>query len=138
MKKLTLVCLITTLCLSGATMAKSHPQGGFNDGTMHPELSAGGFQGGLVSANTVEQAKQLPDDAWVVLKGHIVKQTGKEEYTFRDSTGDIQVEIDRHRWRGQTINPDDVVEIAGEIDKDWNSIEIEVKEIKLVTATPAK
>ncbi|WP_038927877.1 NirD/YgiW/YdeI family stress tolerance protein, partial [Yersinia pestis] len=32
-------------------------------------------------------------------------------------------------WRGQTITPQDKVQIEGKVDKDWNSVEIDVKNI---------
>lgn len=136
MKKLIPLVLITTLGLSGVAMAKPMPQGGFHDNTGSPrtEMNMGGFQGGLVAATTVEQAKKLSDDSWVVLRGNIVKQVGKKDYIFKDSTGEIQVEIGPKDWRGQSITPDDLIEIAGEVDKDWNSIEIDVKSVKLIPA----
>lgn len=132
MKKIIPLILVASIGFSGLAMAKPDHQGGFNDGSPRPEFNMGGFQGGLVSATTVEQAKQLSDDSWVVLKGHIIKQVGRKNYIFKDATGEIQVEIDQKKWRGQSVTPDDLVEISGEVDKDWNSIEIDVKGIKLI------
>lgn len=71
----------------------------------------------------------MSDDAWITLRGHIVQQIGKELYLFRDDTGTINVDIDDKRWMGQIVTPDDRVELQGEIDKDWNSIELDVKRI---------
>lgn len=133
MKKLIPLVLIATLGISGAALAKPHQQGGFNDGSPRPELNAGGFDGGLASATTVEQAKQLSNNSWVVLKGNITKQVGKKDYLFKDSSGEIKVEIGRKQWHGQTVTPADLVEITGELDKDWNSVEIDVKSIKVLT-----
>lgn len=134
MKKLIPLVLVATLGISGAAMAKSQPQGGFHDGTPRQGMMSS-FNGGLVSATTVAQAKDLADDSWVVLRGQIVRQVGKKDYIFKDDTGEIQVEIDHKKWRGQSVTPDDLVEISGEIDKDWGSIEIEVKSIKVIPAT---
>jgi len=135
MKKLIPLVLIVTLGVSGAVLAKPHGnQGGFNGGNAS-QLNAGGFNGGLVSATTVEKAKQLPNNSWVILKGHIIKQTGKKDYIFKDNTGEVKIEIDHRRWMGQTISPDDLVEISGAVDKDWNSFEIEVKSIKIANPT---
>lgn len=95
-------------------------------------------QGGFAGPNqqttmmTVEQAKLLRDDARVVLRGYIVERISDDNYTFRDSTGSIRVDIDHDKWAGQTVKPEDLVEIRGEIDKDWNSIEIDVKSISLI------
>ncbi len=81
---------------------------------------------------TVEQAKTLRDDAWVVLEGHLVRQLGHELYEFRDSSGTVNVDIDDKRWAGQTVTPNDKIRIEGEVDKDWNSVEIDVKSVHLV------
>ena len=35
-------------------------------------------------------------------------------------------------WNGVTVTPKDTVEIQGEVDKDWNSVEIDVKQIRKV------
>lgn len=135
MKKLIPLVLVTTLGLSGVAMAKPMPpQGGFHDNAPRMHLNGGGFNGGLVAATTVAQAKQLSDDSWVVLRGNIVKQVGKKDYVFKDSTGEIQVEISQRAWRGQSITPNDLIEISGKVDKDWNSIEIDVKTVKLIPA----
>lgn len=138
MKKLIPLVLIATLGFSGAALAKHDNRGGFMEQPMENSMThtMGGFNGGLISATTVEQVKQLTDDSFVLLKGNIIKQVGKEDYIFKDSTGEIQVEIDHKRWRGQVVSPTDLVEIAGKVDKDWNSIEIDVKSIKVINPKP--
>ena len=40
------------------------------------------------------------------------------------------MEIDNDKWAGQSISPADKVEIHGEVDKDWNSVEIDVDQVK--------
>ncbi|MDR8274407.1 NirD/YgiW/YdeI family stress tolerance protein, partial [Acinetobacter baumannii] len=40
------------------------------------------------------------------------------------------VDIDHKRWNGVTVGPQDTVESQGEVDKDWNSVEIDVKQIR--------
>jgi uncharacterized protein (TIGR00156 family) len=67
----------------------------------------------------------------VVLKGNIVRYLGKDKYRFSDSTGEINVEIDSDKWLGQNVTPEVVVEIRGEIDKDWNSVEVDVDSLKI-------
>ncbi|RKS87352.1 uncharacterized protein (TIGR00156 family) [Orbus hercynius] len=135
MKKLIPLVLITTLGISGTALAKHDNRGGFSDGMMMSPGSGGmGMAGGLVSATTVEQVKQLADDSFVVLKGHIIQQVGKKEYIFKDDTGQIQVEIGNRDWRGQVVSPTDLVEISGKVDKDWNSVEIDVKSLRIITA----
>jgi uncharacterized protein (TIGR00156 family) len=79
----------------------------------------GGFRGPGPAPVTVAQAKRMRDDAKVTLRGNIVKHLGGEYYEFKDDTGTITVEIDEDIWRGQNIGPEDLVEIHGEIEKDW-------------------
>ncbi len=78
---------------------------------------------------TVSQAANLADDTRVSLTGSIVESLGDEEYTFRDSTGDIVIEIDRKVWRGLSVSETDKVEISGEIDVERKRVEIDVKHI---------
>lgn len=95
--------------------------------------SPGGFSGPASSAATsVAEAKKQWDDAWVVLEGNITGQVGHELYEFRDNSGTIYVDIDNKYWMGQTVSPTDKVRIEGKVDKDWNSVEIDVKNIRVL------
>ena len=92
----------------------------------------GGFSGPVsgAMADTVAAAKGLADDSRVVLTGNIVSQLAgsKDEYMFKDDTGEIQVEISPKVFRGQDITPNDKVRISGKIDKDFGKeIQVEVK-----------
>lgn len=73
--------------------------------------------------------RKPPHDARVALKGHIIQSLGGKDYLFKDATGTITVEISEKRWQGQKIGPDDLVEIRGEVDKEWSKVTIEVKRI---------
>lgn len=84
------------------------------------------------SVATVESAKSLRDDTWVTLRGNIVERISDDLYVFKDASGTINVDIDHKRWNGVTVTPKDTVEIQGEVDKDWNSVEIDVKQIRKV------
>ncbi|MDR1935344.1 MAG: NirD/YgiW/YdeI family stress tolerance protein, partial [Candidatus Accumulibacter sp.] len=59
----------------------------------------------------------------------IIRHLGKDKYLFKDATGEITVEIDDDEWGGQTITPDDLVELQGEIDKEWRRVEIDVDRV---------
>ncbi|MGP3592704.1 YgiW/YdeI family stress tolerance OB fold protein [Vagococcus sp. WN89Y] len=98
-----------------------------------PAIAAnqGGFTGPSSKA-TVATAKTLSDDAMVTLRGNIIERISGDTYIFKDPTGTINIEIDDNRWNGVTVGPDDLVEIHGEVDKDWNSVEIDVKQISKV------
>lgn len=89
------------------------------------------FQGPLPAAITVEQAKGLADDTFVVLEGQIVQQLGDEKYTFKDASGTITVEIDDEDWKGVKVQPTDVVVLTGTVDKDFMELEIDVDTVAL-------
>lgn len=92
----------------------------------------GGFTGPSVEVITVEQAKNMNDDAFVILRGSIKQNVGDDIYVFTDGTGSINVEIDEDEWNGLNVGPEDVVEIRGEVDKDWSTLEIDVDRISKV------
>ncbi|CNE92408.1 YgiW/YdeI family stress tolerance OB fold protein [Yersinia mollaretii] len=133
MKKLALAATLMMLC--GAPLlahsATEAAKGGF-DGpatTQTQPATEGGFSGPSATNTTVDKVKSMRDDARVTLQGNIVERLGHDTYTFRDSTGTITVDIDSKRWKGQTITPQDKVQIEGKVDKDWNSVEVDVKNI---------
>ncbi len=128
MKKISAIIAVIALCSAPAFAAN---QGGFTGPGATQQ--SGGFTGPNGSKTTVESAKTLRDDAWVTLRGNIVERISDDTYLFKDATGTINIDINRKRWNGVTVGPQDVVEIQGEIDKDWNSVEIDVKEISKVT-----
>ncbi|WP_392552613.1 NirD/YgiW/YdeI family stress tolerance protein [Orbus wheelerorum] len=146
MKKIIPLFTIATLFLASSAIAKPAPlnSGGFVGDSAIQEscdnstnttcarfdvAQKGGFQGPSLSISSIEQVKQMSDDQKVVLRGYITQSLGDEDYLFKDDSGTIQVEIDHKSWRGQVITPNDLVEIQGKVDKDWKSIEIDVKRI---------
>lgn len=128
MKKFAAVIAVMALC-SAPVMAAE--QGGFS-GPSATQSQSGGFAGPSSNVATAASAKSMRDDTWVTLRGNIVERVSDDLYLFKDATGTINVEIDHKRWKGLTVTPKDTVEIQGEVDKDWNSVEIEVKEIHKV------
>ncbi|MGQ0287426.1 NirD/YgiW/YdeI family stress tolerance protein [Pasteurellaceae bacterium 22721_9_1] len=80
--------------------------------------------------STVAQAKTLDDDQLVVLQGKIVKQIGKEDFLFRDASGEIAVEIDKELWKGEQITPNDEVKFYGEVDKSANKSRLKFIRLK--------
>lgn len=130
------VATILTILAISAAPAFAANQGGFVDPNAATSSmtapQAGGFIGPSGSVTTVEKSKSLPDDTWVTLRGKIEQRIGGDDYIFRDASGTVNVDIDHKRWNGQTITPQDTVEIQGKVDKDWNSVEIDVKQISKV------
>lgn len=120
-RKINTILIASTLLVSGLACAANNPG------------NQGGFSGPSTSSTTVAEAKNKWDDADVVMKGYIVSAQGGEHYLFKDQTGEIQVEIDHDVWRGLTVGPEDLVELTGEVDKDWSSIKIDVDRIIKVT-----
>ncbi|EKY5004456.1 YgiW/YdeI family stress tolerance OB fold protein [Citrobacter amalonaticus] len=129
MKKLAAIVAVMALCSAPVLAAQ---QGGFS-GPSATQTQSGGFQGPNGSSTTVESAKSLRDDTRVTLRGNIVERISDDLYLFKDATGTINVDIDHKRWNGVTVTPQDTVEIQGEVDKDWNSVEIDVKQISKVS-----
>ena len=81
---------------------------------------------------TVSQAVYLPHDSWVVLSGNIISMLpGGRQYMFRDSSGDIAVDIGSKEWRGLNVGVSDRVEIYGEVKISRGQIHIKVHAIKL-------
>ena len=129
MKKLAAIAAILALASAPAFAAT---QGGFSGPSTTTTTQAGGFVGPNGTVTTAANAKTMRDDTWVTLRGNIIERVSDDLYIFKDASGTVNVDIDHKRWNGQTITPQDVVEIQGEVDKDWNSVEIDVKQIRKV------
>ncbi|MGX2975500.1 YgiW/YdeI family stress tolerance OB fold protein [Ursidibacter arcticus] len=121
MKKLS---LITTLVLS--TISVSALASGFK-GTAN-----GGFTNNAQTVSRVTDIKDLRDDQYIVLQGKIVKQLTKDDFLFRDASGEIVVEIDKDDWGGTQVGPNDEIRIFGEVDKSWNKTEVDVHRVEKV------
>ena len=88
--------------------------------------------GATPQVTTVAAALEAADDTHVVLEGQIVKRLQDELYEFKDATGTIQVEIDDEDWPGQQVSETAKVRLTGEVDKDFNSREIDVDRVELI------
>lgn len=76
--------------------------------------------------------KDAKDGVYVQLQGKVVRQVGDEKYIFADKTGEIRVEIDAKDFKAP-VNAETVVEIRGEIEKDFlQSPEIDVDSLVVV------
>lgn len=133
MKKIAAMTTIVALVSMPVLAAE---QGGFTGPSSTTQVSstaqAGGFTGPSGAVTTVANAKSLRDDTWVTLRGKITERISDDLYKFQDASGVINVDIDHKRWNGVTVGPQDTVEIQGEVDKDWNSVEIDVKQIRKI------
>ena len=65
---------------------------------------------------TASEAKTLPQDSWVTVNGAIVNALpGGKNFTFRDASGEITVEIGSKIWRGLSVGVSDRVAVSGEV-----------------------
>lgn len=125
MKKI--IALASILAFSSVAVAK----GGFHDGTNQAQKPATqqGFYDESLVVKTAKDALAANDDTPVALEGYIVKQIDKDEFIFKDATGEIQIDVNKRAWKGQTITPQDKIEIRGKVDKEWSQTEVDVKEV---------
>lgn len=129
MRKLCALLVLAALTFAPAAVFSKDQKDGMN--------WTGGFNGPVsgAMADTVARAKDLQDDAPVVLTGNIISQVmgKKHKFMFKDATGEILVDIDRKAFRGQEVTPQDTVRLMGKVDKDWGEdLEIDVKRLEIV------
>lgn len=137
------VVLASLLALTTATAMAQSPAttGGFQGNDAPPpamkqhkdrEFRQGGFVNSQQSVSKAADSSKWKDDEYIVLEGNIIRQVGKDDFIFKDNSGEIEVEIERRAWAGQTISPEDKVKLYAEVDKSWNKIEVEVNRIEKV------
>jgi len=87
-----------------------------------------------VQTVTVSQAKNMPNKSLVILTGTIIQSARKDYYVFRDSTGDIAVEIDKELWHllDLSVGINDRVEIRGKLKTEKRETKIDVKYIRKI------
>ncbi len=125
-----LAAMLLTGALGTTSMAfaKGNKGGGFTGPS-----DSGGYTGPGPAIMTLKEGASQADDTWVTFRGKIVNHKGDDKYTFQDASGMGVVEIDRKAWRGAKVGPQDEVELLVEVDKDWGSVEFDVKSVKLLT-----
>lgn len=97
----------------------------------------GGFHGPVsgAKAETAAGAKNLSDNSPVVLVGNIVSKVAgsKKKYMFRDSSGEIILEISPKIFKGMDVTPANTVRVSGKVDQDFGQEpEVEVKDLELL------
>lgn len=88
--------------------------------------------GATSSKTTIKAIDGVKDDTRVTLEGYIIKQIKSEHYTFKDNTGEIEVEIDDKNLRGMLVTPETKIRIVGDVDKEWTSTTIDVDYVEMV------
>lgn len=91
----------------------------------------GGFKDSAATKKaTVSEILKMNNNAYVAVQGNIVKRLSDDKYSFKDSTGTITVEIDDDKWGGVTAGTQDKLELVGEVEKKYNTIELDVDSVR--------
>ena len=88
--------------------------------------------GSNVSLTDVAAIKNMHDDDKVTLEGYIVKELRAEHYIFKDSSGEIEVEIDDEDFPGAKVTPATKIRIRGEVDEDRTSKTVDADYVDIV------
>ena len=91
--------------------------------------------GGFKDSATVKKANiaevlKMNNNAYVSIQGNIVKRLSDDKYTFKDSTGTMTVEIDDDKWSGISADTQDKLELVGEVEKKYNTTELDVDTVR--------
>jgi uncharacterized protein (TIGR00156 family) len=87
-----------------------------------------------VPLTTVKQLLERgADDQRAIIRGRIISHDGDDNYTFEDETGSMRVEISRRHFpKNQPIDANRLVELQGELDKDFYRTEFDVDSLRLL------
>ena len=66
---------------------------------------------------TVDFAKTMHDGASVSLRGNLISHKGEDRYVFRDKSGKINVVIPAAVFDGREVQPDQMINISGSLEK---------------------
>jgi uncharacterized protein (TIGR00156 family) len=127
MKKYTFIVISGFMLLCATGLA--HTQGFTGPGTSGQPVMIG-------QPVSISEAKNYPHDSWVVITGNIVNPLpGGTYFMFRDSSGEIPVEIGPKEWRGFSATASEIVEISGEVKKERGQVFIKVHAITATART---
>lgn len=106
-----------------AALALAMPQCSFAAGFVGP--------GALAPVHLASEVLGAVDDAPCVLEGHIVARVRhrKNRYLFRDKSGEVIVEIRKKAFGSQTVTPQNLVRLEGEVNSDRkyaNEVNVEI------------
>ena len=85
-----------------------------------------------MNVTPVKSAVELPDDSKVIIEGYIVKKLRDELYLFKDSSGEVEIEIDDEDFRNIKVTSDDKIRIKAEVDKDFTSTSLEADYLEII------
>ena len=88
------------------------------------------FPSGTVTFAATRFGLKMSNNSYVSVQGNIIKRISDDKYSFKDSTGTITVEIDDDKWGGVNANTQDKLELIGEVEKKYNSVELDVDSVR--------
>ena len=133
MKRIVQISALTTLIAASAFAFAQSPGYTGPSGKAAPAGYAGPSSVPLMKAkDLLDKGK---DDQYARLQGKLTSHKGGEEYEFTDASGKITVELEaEHFPAGVTVDPNTLVELTGEFDKEtFGESSFEVKQLKVVT-----
>lgn len=81
---------------------------------------------------SVAQANSARVGSYVTVTGNIVNHQRGNFFTFRDTTGEIRVEIDSATWQSRPVTPDTKVRLLAEVDRGIAGRYLWVKSIEIL------
>ena len=91
----------------------------------------GGFKDSVAPRkSTIAEVLKMNNNSYVSIQGNIVKRLSDDKYSFKDSSGTITVEIDDDKWGGVTAGTQDKLELIGEVEKKYNTTELDVDSVR--------
>ena len=135
MKKFTLATVLTLGLLGSGSAALAQYTGPSTAAPATTAAAAAPYSGpSSIPLMTVKQVlDSAKDNQHARLQGRIVSHDGGKNYTFADDSGRMPVEISAKRFpQGQTVSAEQRVEIVGEVDKDFRSMEFEVDQVRVI------
>ncbi|EGW1913921.1 YdeI family stress tolerance OB fold protein [Salmonella enterica] len=118
--KLQVAAFLSFLIIPLIPYALADEQGGLKKDVAPPPPHAieDGYRGtDDAKKMTIEQAKTLHDGATVSLRGNLIDHKGDDRYVFRDKSGEINVIIPSAVFDGREVQPDQMININGSLDK---------------------
>lgn len=120
------IILLTTTLLAVSTTAMAEKDGEHRNGKGYSQQ---GFFDESAAVKSVAAALKAADDTPALLEGKIVRQIDEDDFIFQDATGEIEIDVSRNAWNGQTITPQETVQLRGKVDKEWNNVSLDIKQI---------
>ena len=121
MKKFLVLCVCCFVALF-TTATVSAQFTGSSSGASAITVSSGG----QIQAMTVDRVKNLSKDAPVILVGNITRSISKSSFTFRDSTGEITINVAAKTFGGVSIGDSDRIVIVGNVKINKGAVEVDV------------